>query len=114
MVTGLLSKLRVYDGYGRVTRIREAKPPFEFGALGRFLARTVYNPRLDVRLEYDQSGTYELTDLKAQVLAAIALDDDIITQFHDAATISGWVGEAASFQEVVAALRRAQQEGDEA
>ena len=114
MATGVLSKLRLYDAYGRVSRIRDARPPFEFGAVRRFLARTVYNPRFDVRLEYDQAEAYDLSELKDQILTAIALDDDVITQFHDANTISAWIRGAANFQEVVAALTRAQQEGDEA
>ena len=113
MIKGVLPALRLYQGDGNVSRVREANPPFQLGPIRRLLARTVYNPRFEVRLTYEQQP-YELADLKGQILAAIALDDDIITQFHDAATISGWIRDASSFREIVAALRHAEHEDDEA
>jgi hypothetical protein len=47
--------------------------------------------------------------LKDAVRRALAADDDLLTQFHEAAEIEAWLELAASFGEVVAALERAEQ-----
>ena len=114
MCTDYWSKFRLYDGKGQVYRIADALPPRPISALGRLLSRSVYNPRVEVTFEYGSPETYSLADLKDKIVAAIALDDDIITQFHDADTITGWVEKAANFEELVEAIRRSEQEPDDA
>jgi hypothetical protein len=113
-VRGYLEQVRVYGEDGRLFKIRRATPVLPLGAFRRLLARTVYNPGIDVRLEYESSIPYPLDELKEGIFAALALDDDVITQFHDAATIRSWVEGAATYSEVVQALRRTEQEGADA
>jgi hypothetical protein len=52
---------------------------------------------------------YELPALKAALRRALSDDDDVLTQFHEAPEIEAWLAQASSFEEVVAALERAEQ-----
>jgi len=112
--TGYWTKFQLYDREGQVYQITDARPPQPISVVGRFLSRSVYNPRIEVTFEYGAPESYSLADLKDRVVAAIALDDDIITQFHDAETITGWVEQALTFADLVQAIRRSEQEPDDA
>jgi hypothetical protein len=54
-----------------------------------------------------RAATYELPALNAALRRALADDDDVLTQFHEAAEIEVWLAQASSFDEVVAALEGA-------
>jgi hypothetical protein len=111
--TGLVQELRLYTEAG-FFRIRDVLPSRRFGPIRRFLARTIYNPRLQVRLEYEKPVPFLLEELKDQIAAAVAADEDILTQFHEASTITAWLRRANTFADVVQVLRRAGQEGGDA
>lgn len=111
--TGYLTDVRLYGENG-LFKIRTATPFPPQGAFRRFLARTIYNPRIKVRLEYEQPSAYTLSDLKTQILACLSLDDDVLTQFHDAATIARWIENATTFSGLVEALQRAHAEDTDA
>jgi hypothetical protein len=113
LCTGYLTQLRLYGENGRLLRIHAATAR-PLSPMRCFLARTLYNPRLSVNLEYEQLPSYELGELKEHIFAAMALDDDVITQFCEAATIKSWVENAATFAEIVEAVCRSQREGADA
>lgn len=88
--------------------ISAAMPERSFGRLSRLLAATVYNPRVRVRYEYEVASSYEPTELRDGVGAAIRADDDILTQFHEAEELLEALAPAATFDEIAAVLRRAE------
>ena len=96
----------LYDSAGRAWRPGVEVPP-GVGRTRRFLARTIGNKRLVVTITYPEPRTYDLSELKRSLTNALALDDDVLTQFHDAEEITAWLDDASSFADVVAALERA-------
>jgi hypothetical protein len=96
----------LFDAAGRAWRPGVDIPP-GVGRTRRFLARSIGNERLVVTITYPEPRTYDLAELKRSLTDALALDDDVLTQFHDAEDITAWIDAASSFAEVVAALERA-------
>ena len=90
------------DGYRYA--VSAAIPARPLGALSRMLAATVYNPRVQVQFEYERLERYVLDDLKAAFGAAVAADDDVLTQFHEPQELRDKLAAAASFADVAAVL----------
>lgn len=87
--------------------VASATPVRSLPPLSKLLAATVYNPSLSARYEYRPAGAYSLDDLKKALNAAIDRDDDILTQFHSAATLKARVAGATSFDDIVRVLEYA-------
>ena len=103
------NELELYDARGRRWRVDAVELPGRAAASRRLLARTVWNPRTTARISYREPTTYELPTLKAALQRALSVDDDVLTQFHEAEEIELWLAQASSFDEVLAVLEQAEQ-----
>jgi hypothetical protein len=89
-------------------------PERPLGGLSRVLAATVvYNPIIRVKCQYRSLGPYTLDELKEAFAAAIAADDDSLTQFHEAEELLARLRRAASFADVVAIFGLAHTESED-
>jgi hypothetical protein len=109
LARGFWDELELYDGGGRPWRVEAVELPNGATAWRRLLARTVWNPRTTARISYREPTTYELPTLTGALRRALSADDDALTQFHEAAEIELWLAQASTFEDVVAALERAEQ-----
>jgi hypothetical protein len=109
VASGFWDELELYDGGGRLWRVDSIELPHGDAAWRRLLARTVWNPRTIARVTYGEPASYELAALKEALRRALAADDDVLTQFHEADEIDSWLEHAATFEEVVEVLERAEQ-----
>jgi hypothetical protein len=105
---GFWDELELYDAGGRLWRVDRVELPHGASGWRRLLARTVWNPRTTARISYGEPAPYEVPALKETLRRALAADDDVLTQFHEADEIEAWLEQAASFGEVVEALERAE------
>jgi hypothetical protein len=74
----------------------------------RLLAQTIYNPARPVPVAYDAVGEYSISEIKEKIVSCLPRDDDIITQFLDAAEIRRLLDRADSFEELAEAVRAIQ------
>ena len=106
---GFWDGLELYDASGRLWRVDGVELPAGTSSWRRLLARTVWNPRTTARIAYREPESYELPALKHALRRTLGVDDDVLTQFHEAEEIEAWLERASSFDDVVAALERAEQ-----
>jgi hypothetical protein len=98
---------RIYDEIGGVWRVEPVGVErINPSPLSRVLAATIYNPRRSVPVQYRRTGDYELPELKTCIQQAVDADDDVLTQFMDAADITEQLRKADSFNAVAGLLRR--------
>jgi hypothetical protein len=98
---------RIYGPDGQVRRIRTLVPERPLGPLGKVLAYTVYNPRLETAVVYAPSRAYALEELKDDLRRAVERDDDILTQFVEAEELHRHIGAARSRSDLLGVIRRA-------
>lgn len=106
---GFWDDLELYDAAGRVWRVGAVELPHGTSGWRRLLARTVWNPPTTARISYRPPATYEPPALREALRHALAADDDVLTQFHEADEIEAWLEQAATFAEILATLERAEQ-----
>ena len=75
------------------------------GAVERLLARVCYNPRTDVVTRWEPAGSYDLSDIVAEVERGLETDDDIIQQWFGADDVLKLIRSATNFQEMADAIR---------
>ena len=109
VANGFWNELALYDHEGQVWRVAGVELPGGASGWRRLLARTVWNPRTTARISYRDPDPYELPALKQALRGTLGIDDDVLTQFHEAEEIEAWLEQASSFDEVVATLERAEQ-----
>lgn len=93
-----------FDREGQKWTKRSSSPNVKPTFLTRLLAETVYNPSVPVQVEWTCIGAYTLEELKQAIDVQVDMDDDILTQFLDGATVKAEVNAADSFEEIIAAL----------
>ena len=98
---GFWATLALYHRSGTLYSVADVVPDRPRGALSRLLASSVYNPWIGVRLVYRTAGTYTIDDLRSTLASAIDLDDDVLTQFHEAEELLAMVSAASSFDDLV-------------
>lgn len=105
--------VKIYHRNGYLYEIESATPERPLPPLSKLLAATIYNPSFTVHYEYRSTGFYQIADLKQAVHDAIARDDDVLTQFHDAGDLTARVAKATTFDHVVEVLRYAGTDDEE-
>jgi hypothetical protein len=101
LVNGYYADLVLYDGAGRAWQVIGATPARRLTRLGRWLARTVYNPRVAVSVRYAEPRPYDLAELKHELTTLIDLDpDDLYDQFVTHDELKGLVSRAATRAEL--------------
>ena len=63
LVNGYYTDLVLYDAAGQAWPVIGATPARPLTGLGRWLARTVYNPRVAVSVRYAEPRPYDLAEL---------------------------------------------------
>ena len=102
LVNGYYADLVLYDAAGRAWPVIDATPARRLTPLGRWLARTVYNPRVAVRVRYAEPRRYDLAELKRELTALIDADpDDLYDQFVSHDELKGLVSRAATRAELI-------------
>lgn len=91
------------DKAWKVTSI-DSDPPMNM--LRRFLAQTVYNPKVPVRIELEPIVVTPMKAVHEAFDRALAADDDVLTQNVSAEELKKRVRNAHSCQEIVSALKR--------
>ena len=76
------------------------------------LANTIYNPVRVYSVRYRERGSYSLDEVRENILAAVAADDDILTQFLDAPEIKSRLARSESFEDIVDLVRAMSSERD--
>ncbi len=101
LVNGYYTDLVLYDAAGQAWQVIDATPARRLTGLGRWLARTVYNPRVAVSVRYAEPRPYDLAELKHELTALIDRDpDDLYDQFVTHDELKGLVSRAATLAEL--------------
>lgn len=98
-------KDRYFDAQGRIWSARIVKAPYPVNIWTKILSQ-LYNPYIDIQLEWKQEGTYALTDLQDELCKCVDKDDDILTQFMAAEKLKGLIREANSFEHLFNRLKK--------
>jgi hypothetical protein len=101
-INGFFEKSIVYDANGRRWRSKGVEPSYRRTWWTILLANTVYNPRITVTLLWREPEPYGLDELRRAYSKAVDNDDDILTQFVEAADLRDRISTAQSFDELVA------------
>ena len=107
---GFWATLMLYHRSGGLYSVADVVPDRPRGVRSRLLAATVYNARTGVRLVYRSAGAYALDDLRSTLTHAIELDDDVLTQFHEADELLTMIRAASSFDDLVEVVRTTRRE----
>src|SRR5512143_1000168 len=100
-IGGFFDKNIVYDAEGRRWQAKGIECPYRRTWWTVFLANTVYNPRITVTVLWRKPKAYALEELKLAYSKAVDKDDDILTQFVEAAELKKRISEAESFDQLV-------------
>jgi len=99
---GHFEAMTVYDAQGRVWRATGAEPVERLAGWKRLLAKTVYNPVVEVRVTWSEPAHAEIGLLARAYERAVKRDDDVLTQFVGAKELIGRVRAAKDFAAMVA------------
>ncbi|WP_117880490.1 hypothetical protein [Aureibaculum luteum] len=70
----------------------------------RFLAKTVYNPIVDIKIDYNLLEKYTQQELKEEIYQCVDSDDDILTQFVESDFLKKQISESNSFESILEKL----------
>jgi hypothetical protein len=104
LVNGYWDRLTVYDSAGLAWSVSEVTPPLS--PLTKFLARTVYNPSMMVRITFQEPRPYQLHELKHQLTDLVNRDDDVLTQSIERDDLNALIRDASSFKHLLGELRK--------
>jgi len=103
--SGFVEKNTVFDRDGRKWQAKGAEAPFKKSWWRVLLANSVYNPRVSVTILWHEPKPFDLEELKQAYLKAVDKDDDILTQFVEAAELKKKIAEAQSFDSLIEVYR---------
>lgn len=106
IVKGYWNRLVLYDAAGMRWAVAAVEPIPPISRLGRLLAPICWNPRRKIRLTFAAPVPYALDELKREILALVAEDDDILTQDASAKRIAVALEKAGDFGALLGALKR--------
>ena len=95
-----------YDPNGLEWKVISVEGNFKVNAFKKFLAHTVYNPNVSVRLKWNSGKNYDLNLLKNELKKRVDQDDDIITQFEEADVIKEALEKGDSFENILSTLNK--------
>jgi hypothetical protein len=96
---------KLYDKNGNVWTFVFVNANVKDNSLTRLLANTVYNPGINVDLDWKLIGKHNIESLKQDLFNAIDKDkDEIITQFEESETIKSELSSCDSFQQIIDTL----------
>ena len=95
-----------YDSKGVQWRVSPDSFPYPDKWWTRLLARTIWNPRFDAELRWQEAGSYALNDLQNLICELVNRDDDVLTQFVSPKKLKDSVGACETFGELVQTLKK--------
>lgn len=104
-IKGFWSSVRLFDAAGMEWSVEKVIPIRKINAIERILAPICYNPKIKVKLSFENPNSYTLEKLQKEIIRIIGLDDDIYTQFNEADDIIKKINLASSFAEIAAVLK---------
>jgi hypothetical protein len=106
LIKGANNVTQYFDKEGNVWRSEIIPKNFRSTFLTRLLAKTFYNPKLDVDRIWTRTRDYNLKELKECICFCIDKDDDILTQFVEADTLKARLRGCNNFKEIVEVLSK--------
>jgi hypothetical protein len=106
LIKQVQKNIQAYDKNGILWKVDKANSNYRINSLTRFLAYTVYNPKIKVIITWAKVGHYDLEDLKRCVNRQVDRDDDILTQFENGEIIKGKIENCESFDDIIKALNK--------
>ena len=106
LIKGVHKNFQAYDKDGRLWKIDKVNSSFKVNGLSKFLAYTVYNPKVKVTIEWTKVTDYKLDDLKKDISKQVDRDDDILTQFEEGEIIKEQVEKCDSFDNIIKTLEK--------
>ena len=100
----------LYHRNGYRYEVESATPNEDLPPLSKLMAATIHNPTFSVQYAYRSTGFYQLDELKMALQDAVDLDDDVLTQFHDADDLAARITAAKTFDDLVQVLEYARTE----
>jgi hypothetical protein len=104
LIKGVQKKFKAYDKIGQLWKVDKVDSTFNVNGLTKFLAYTVYNPKVKVTIGWSKITDYKLEDLKKEINKQVDRDDDIITQFEEADVIKRQIENCGSFDNIFKTL----------
>lgn len=104
LIKGVHKNFQAYDKDGRLWKVDKVDSNYQVNGLTKFLAYTVYNPKVKVTIGWTKIADYKLDDLKKDINKQVDRDDDIITQFEEGETIKGQIENCDSFDNIIKTL----------
>lgn len=95
----------VYDNIGNKWGFSSTAKKFKETGISRFLAKTIYNPMIDVHIHWKHEGTYELKEIKEIVARFIRTDKGIMKQLMGADFIDSMIEISPSVADMVELLK---------
>lgn len=102
--------VKLYHRNGYRYEVVNATPEDALPQLSKLRAATLHDPTFNVQYEYRSTGFYQLDELKKALHDAVELDDDVLTQFHDAGDLTTRIAATKTFDDVVQVLEYARTE----
>ena len=93
--------LSYYDAEGTIWSFRFDPPVSAFSVFLRFLATSFRIPVPPVAITWTALRTYNTDELRRHYLDAIAVDDDILTQFVESEELGARVRACTTFEDLV-------------
>ena len=104
LIKGVHKNFQAYDKDGQLWKVDKVDSNFKLNGLTKFLAHTVYNPKIKVTIFWTKIADYKLDDLKKDIYKQVDRDDDIITQFEEGKIIKGKIENCDSFDSIIKTL----------
>ena len=98
----------IYREDGRTLRIHPKESERPKKNLWSVLVAFFYDPPVKVHFLYEESGNYELDEIKTKILEYVSEDDDILTQFLNGDQIQALFAQSIAFSDLVAAIEKMQ------
>ena len=102
-----------FDNEGKVWELKLGSDKIKDNFITRFIANTIYNPKIDVIPKWNILREYELSELKSLLKKFVEKDEDIFTQFVEAEILKQYIFEAKTFEDVYRILLKKVFEFDE-
>jgi hypothetical protein len=101
IVNDSYDKETVYDRFGMKWCLAETRSRWKKSWLGPLLARTVYNPLVEVQVSWRKPEPYRLEELKASYLSAVERSAEVLPRSVDVTRVKTRIAEAQNFDDLV-------------
>lgn len=105
VIGNFFSDAAAFDRNGTLWHVSEVLTPYPLNFIRKFLARTVFNPRIRIDVHWKVHRQFELDELKDMLRQIVDSDDDVITQFISAKELKSRIDKASTFENLLKKIR---------